>query len=161
MSTLVETCPPDDRTPERRVFPGASRQVLGMAMRRGCQAAGLALYSPHDLRHRYASVKVKEGVPVTELAAQLGHARKSMTLDTYSHVLLDGEWLRSSDALVLSGSAMHPKTEHLSLGRRLVANRHKRGEHLPRLTGNRFKVGECRFVRLGVFVVAKPPAPNE
>jgi integrase len=90
MSTLVETCPPDDRTPERRVFPGASRQVLGMAMRRGCQAAGLALYSPHDLRHRYASVKVKEGVPVTELAAQLGHARKSMTLDTYSHVLLDG-----------------------------------------------------------------------
>jgi integrase len=89
MSTLVDTCPPDDRTPERRVFPGATRQVLGMAMRRGCQAAGLALYSPHDLRHRYASVKVKEGVPVTELAAQLGHARKSMTLDTYSHVLLN------------------------------------------------------------------------
>jgi integrase len=27
---------------------------------------------------------------VTELAAQLGHARKSMTLDTYSHVLLEG-----------------------------------------------------------------------
>jgi integrase len=88
MSDLCETCPPDDRTPERRVFPGATRQVLGMAMRRGCQAAGLALYSPHDLRHRYASVKVKEGVPVTELAAQLGHTRKSMTLDTYSHVLL-------------------------------------------------------------------------
>ncbi|HVD65575.1 MAG TPA: tyrosine-type recombinase/integrase, partial [Gaiellaceae bacterium] len=77
-----------DRTPQRRVFHGATRQVLGMAMRRGCQAAGLALYSPHDLRHRYASVKVKEGIPVTELAAQLGHARKSMTLDVYSHVLL-------------------------------------------------------------------------
>ena len=60
-----------------------------MAMRRGCEAAGLALYSPHDLRHRYASVKVREGVPVTDLAAQLGHARKSVTLDTYSHVLLD------------------------------------------------------------------------
>jgi integrase len=88
MDDVLETCPPDDRTPERRVFPGATRQVLGMAMRRGCQAAGLALYSPHDLRHRYASVKVREGVPVTELAAQLGHARKSMTLDTYSHVLL-------------------------------------------------------------------------
>jgi hypothetical protein len=26
---------------------------------------------------------------VTDLAAQLGHARKSMTLDTYSHVLLE------------------------------------------------------------------------
>jgi integrase len=89
MSELSGVTPPDDRIPERRVFPAATRQVLGMAMRRGCQAAALALYSPHDLRHRYASVKVKEGVPVTELAAQLGHARKSMTLDTYSHVLLN------------------------------------------------------------------------
>jgi integrase len=89
MEHVLETCPPDDRTPERRVFPGATRQVLGMAMRRGCESAGLALYSPHDLRHRYASVKIREGVPVTELAAQLGHARKSMTLDTYAHVLLD------------------------------------------------------------------------
>jgi integrase len=88
MEDIAATCPLDDRTPERRVFPGATRQVLGMAMRRGCQAAGLPLYSPHDLRHRYASVKIREGVPVTDLAAQLGHARKSMTLDTYSHVLL-------------------------------------------------------------------------
>jgi integrase len=86
---VAATCPPDGRTPERRVFPGATRQVLGMAMRRACKAAGLALYSPHDLRHRYASVKVREGVPVTDLAAQLGHARKSLTLDTYSHVLID------------------------------------------------------------------------
>jgi integrase len=89
MTDILATCPPDDRTPERRVFPGATRQTLGMAMRRACTAAGLALYSPHDLRHRYASVKVREGVPVTELAAQLGHMRSSMTLDTYSHVLLD------------------------------------------------------------------------
>ena len=49
-----------------------------------------ATSNPHDLRHRYASVKLREGVPVTELAAQLGHAKKSLTLDTYSHVLLDG-----------------------------------------------------------------------
>jgi hypothetical protein len=27
-------------------------------------------------------------VPVTQLAAQLGHTKKSLTLDTYSHVLL-------------------------------------------------------------------------
>ena len=37
--------------------------------------------------HRYASVRIREGVPVTDLAAQPGHAQKSMTLDTYSHVL--------------------------------------------------------------------------
>jgi integrase len=58
-------------------------------MRRACTAAGLAHYHPHDLRHRYASVKIAEGVPVTDLAAQLGHSKKSMTLDTYSHVLVD------------------------------------------------------------------------
>jgi integrase len=54
-----------------------------------CKAAGLPHFHPHDLRHRYASVKLREGVPVTDLAAQLGHSKKSMTLDVYSHVLLD------------------------------------------------------------------------
>jgi integrase len=34
-------------------------------------------------------VKIAEGVPVTTLAAQLGHSKKSLTLDVYSHVLLD------------------------------------------------------------------------
>ncbi len=58
-------------------------------MTRSCRAAGIPHFSPHDLRHRYASVKISEGVPVTELAAQLGHSRKSLTLDTYSHVLVD------------------------------------------------------------------------
>jgi hypothetical protein len=28
------------------------------------------------------------GVPVTEVAAQLGHSRISLTLDVYSHVLM-------------------------------------------------------------------------
>ena len=34
-------------------------------------------------------MKIRDGVPVTELAAQLGHSKKSLTLDTYSHVLID------------------------------------------------------------------------
>jgi integrase len=66
-----------------------SQNEAGSTMRRACTAAGLAHYHPHDLRHRYASVKIAEGVPVTTLAAQLGHSKKSMTLDTYSHVLVD------------------------------------------------------------------------
>ncbi len=56
-------------------------------MARACKAAGIAHFSPHDLRHRYASIQVKRGVPGTDLAAQLGHARTSMTLDVYSHVV--------------------------------------------------------------------------
>jgi integrase len=89
MEEIAATCPPDDRTPERRVFQGFSPDVAKNVMARACKAAGIPHYHPHDFRHRYASVKLREGVPVTELAAQLGHARKSMTLDTYSHVLLD------------------------------------------------------------------------
>jgi integrase len=86
---IQATCPPDDRTPERRVFEGLTGDSLGNAMERACKAAGIPHFSPHDLRHRYASLKLREGVPVTDLAAQLGHSKKSMTLDTYSHVLID------------------------------------------------------------------------
>jgi integrase len=86
---IEQTCPPDDRTATRRVFPGANRQTIGNAMRNGCKTAGLASYSPHDLRHRYISVKIREGVPVTNIATHVGHSRKSLTLDTYAHVLID------------------------------------------------------------------------
>jgi integrase len=89
MVEVQETYPPDDRTPERRVFAGCTVHVLRNTMDRACKAAGLPLYSPHDLRHRYISVKMREGVPVTDVAAQVGHAKKSLTFDTYSHVLID------------------------------------------------------------------------
>ena len=58
-------------------------------MKWACQAAGIPSYSPHDLRHRYASLKMREGVPLSDLAAQLGHSKKSMTADVYSHRLVD------------------------------------------------------------------------
>jgi integrase len=89
MEEIEATCPPDDRTALRRVFPGAGRQTIGNAMRNACKAAGIANYSPHDLRHRFISVKIREGVPVTQVAAHVGHSRKSLTLDTYAHVLID------------------------------------------------------------------------
>jgi len=88
MEEIEQACPPDDRTAERRVFPGANRQTVGNAMRNACKNAGIASYSPHDLRHRFISVKVREGVPITEISAQVGHSRKSLTLDTYSPVLV-------------------------------------------------------------------------
>jgi integrase len=88
MAEIAEVCPREDRTPERLVFSRARPDTLKNAMARACKTAGIVHRHPHDLRHRYASVKVAEGVPVTTLAAQLGHSRKSLTLDTYSHVLL-------------------------------------------------------------------------
>jgi integrase len=89
MLEIQATCPLEDRTGERRVFPRFTVDGAEKAMKNACKLAEIPRYSPHDLRHRYASLKLREGVPVTDLAAQLGHARKSMTLDTYSHVLID------------------------------------------------------------------------
>lgn len=89
MEEVAASCPPDDRTPERRVFAGFTPDVAKNVIARACRAASIAHYHPHDLRHRYASVQVGRGVPVTQVAAQLGHSRKSLTLDTYSHVLID------------------------------------------------------------------------
>jgi integrase len=89
MAEIAVRCPREDRTPDRRVFQGFTADVAKNVMARACKAAGIVHRHPHDLRHRYASVKIAEGVPVTTVAAQLGHSRKSLTLDTYSHVLVD------------------------------------------------------------------------
>jgi hypothetical protein len=51
---------------------------------------------PH--RHPVGSSRAQEGrrsgtryrgVPITNIAAHVGHSRKSLTLDTYGHVLID------------------------------------------------------------------------
>jgi integrase len=76
---------------DRRVFPGFSGNVAGHTMRRACDALGLPRFSPHDLRHRYISVKIREGVPAPAVSAQVGHTRKSLTLDVYSHVIWEDE----------------------------------------------------------------------
>src|SRR6266576_3352592 len=46
MEEIEATCPPDDRTALRRVFPAAGRQMIGNAMRNACKTAGIANYSP-------------------------------------------------------------------------------------------------------------------
>ncbi|WP_312870385.1 tyrosine-type recombinase/integrase [Gordonia asplenii] len=46
--------------------------------------------SPHDLRHTAASLAISAGANVLALQRMLGHAKASMTLDTYSD-LFDGD----------------------------------------------------------------------
>jgi integrase len=41
---------------------------------------------PYGLRHSYASLRIHEGAPITELAQELGHSPQ-MTLGTYAHVI--------------------------------------------------------------------------
>ena len=41
----------------------------------------------HGLRHTFATLALRSGVPIEVVSKTLGHARISMTLDTYRHVL--------------------------------------------------------------------------
>ena len=41
---------------------------------------------PYGLRHSYASLRIREGASITELAEELGHSAQ-MTLSTYAHVI--------------------------------------------------------------------------
>ena len=59
------------------------RDAIGRASR----AAGLPLYSPHDLRHRRGSLWHASGMPARELAERMGHSKPSMSLDVYTHVM--------------------------------------------------------------------------
>lgn len=49
----------------------------------------LPLVSPHGLRHTYASMVNYFGRDVVEISNQLGHANKTITLDTYTHLFED------------------------------------------------------------------------
>ena len=41
----------------------------------------------HDLRHTHATWLIAGGEPITNVSERLGHAKTSITLDTYAHVL--------------------------------------------------------------------------
>jgi integrase len=87
MEAIEQTCPLEDRVAERRVFQGITGASFYQAMRRACGTAKIPNYSPHDLRHRRITVWHQSGVVARELAERAGHARASMSLDVYSHVM--------------------------------------------------------------------------
>jgi integrase len=84
---IEDTCPLEDRTPERRVFQGITEASAYQAMTRACRNAKIPHYHPHDLRHRRITVWHQSGVPARELAERAGHSKPSMSLDVYSHIL--------------------------------------------------------------------------
>ncbi len=48
--------------------------------------AGLPYIRFHDLRHTAVSLMLQNGVPIVEVSKYIGHARVSITLDTYGHL---------------------------------------------------------------------------
>lgn len=68
-----------------RIFP-TTRQAVYQGIAAGGRLAGVR-WHPHALRHRRATLWHQQGVPLAEIAARLGHARPSMSLEVYAHVL--------------------------------------------------------------------------
>ena len=52
-------------------------------------AAGVKRIPPHGMRHTHATLLLAAGTPIKAVSERLGHAKTSITLDTYAHVLPD------------------------------------------------------------------------
>jgi integrase len=83
--------PREDRNLEARLFADVGADRLRTAIARACRAAGVPGFSPHDLRHRRISLLHRQGRTWAEIGRLVGQRKLSVTADTYTHVLLDGE----------------------------------------------------------------------
>ncbi len=88
-AAIVALCPRDDRVPNRPVFGGFGADRFRTAITRACTAAGIASFSPHDLRHRRVSLLHAQGLPWARIGEAVGHTDLMTTARTYTHVLAD------------------------------------------------------------------------
>jgi integrase len=86
---VLELCPRDDRHPDRLVFEGFGVGRFRTAIGRACVAAGVPVFSPHDLRHRRISLLHLGGTPWARIGEHVGQRDLAVTANTYSHVLAD------------------------------------------------------------------------
>jgi len=82
----------DDWHDNGLVFPSgigtpADRDNLRRHFKQLLKVAGLSEIRFHDLRHTAASLMLNNGVPVIVVSRRLGHAKPSITLDIYGHLI--------------------------------------------------------------------------
>ena len=95
--------------PDARSSAVASARTMSCGLRSAmgdlCESMSLAHCTPHRLRHRRISLWHFHGVPARELADRAGHAKPSISLDVYSHVIVPDEVDPGAlKAIVLRGS---------------------------------------------------------
>jgi integrase len=88
-TAVVELVVREDRSPDRRVFQGFRGDRFRTAVTRACIAAGIPVFSPHDLRHRRISLLHLGGVPWARIGEHVGQRDLAVTANTYTHVLSD------------------------------------------------------------------------
>ncbi|WP_395373313.1 tyrosine-type recombinase/integrase [Streptomyces tubercidicus] len=68
------------------IYPDLFRKSWDRALKR----LGLPDYNPHDLRHKWATLTLSNGVPIHEVSRWMGHSSIKITVDRYGHLTLDG-----------------------------------------------------------------------
>jgi integrase len=81
--------PHEDRDLAARLFAGSGADALRTSIAKACKAAGVPLFSPHDLRHRRISLLHLRGMPWARIGEFVGQRNLAVTANTYTHVLLD------------------------------------------------------------------------
>jgi integrase len=96
---VLELVPRDDRVPVAPVFVGVTADRLRTAITRACTAAGVPMFSPHDLRHRRISLLHLGGVPWARIGEHMGQRNLAVTANTYTHVLVDESEIEYAEVL--------------------------------------------------------------
>ena len=71
-----------------RVFPEISRRNFSRHFNKARDAVGLPSdFTPHTLRHIFASVSLSNRIPITDVSAWLGHRNINLTYSIYGHLV--------------------------------------------------------------------------
>ena len=82
---------PDDLVTEDALGRPWSPNALTQAWRKFVRKNGFRALSLHSLRHRHATLLLKENTPIKVVSSRLGHSSSQITLDVYGHVLAEME----------------------------------------------------------------------
>jgi integrase len=103
--------PREDRNPNARLFASSGSDALRTSIAKACKAAGVPLFSPHDLRHWRTSLLHLRGMPWARIGEQVGQRNLAVTANTYSHLLIDEAEVDYAD--LLSGVIRGPLFKNL------------------------------------------------
>ena len=99
MVTHLATLPPETpwifhgRDHKRPADKRAAEELMG----RICQRAGIPHYTPHQIRHAYATTMLSRGASLAAVSRSMGHASPSITANVYWHVLGEQEIIDAHD----------------------------------------------------------------
>jgi integrase len=92
------------------------RNRFGAMWRQSVERAGVGAFRFHDLRHHFASSLIAGGCSVKAVQRALGHASAKETLDTYAHLMPDGDDLTREAVERALGAAVSPACHDVDAG---------------------------------------------